>query len=305
MASSTDGVSKIEDEIKFKVGATKGDFLKIKVEYETEVEDLATDAEEEIETQYTIVYDRILEYRNSHDGNDENYEWDEVVNEWPLNMWDTLSELETDGDLLKFSASDGIATFSFTIAQTDSMDLTTNKMKIDFLLENYPWDASGDTFVALVSHIETERTTELDRGYGGGEDEVTEAVIDFQEAVDTIGFIPFGDYSWEKTAEATTFGTSEIVVNGTDNFDGLVGLSDVTETIAVIASSAPTTDNSKYTEIAFSFVGAAQGADRIYWDPEAGVGYGYGSSADSAAASRLVGVAAMAAASFATVFLIW
>jgi hypothetical protein len=320
-ASTEDGTSKIKDKIKFNVGATKGDFLKIKVEYETKFDDFDTDVEEEIKTQYTLVYDRIIEYRNSDEGNDEHYEWgvDEVVAEWPMDTWDTLSDLETVGDSLTFSASDGVATFSFTISQTDSVDLTTNKMKIDFLLENYPWDESGDTFVALVSHIETERKTKIDRGKGkGNKDEVSEVLIDFEEAVDTIGFVPFGDYSWETTAEATNFVESDIMVNGTDtdggdeemiaieriggdadNFTGLVGLSDITETISVIASSAPITDDSEFTEIAFSFVGAAQGADRIYWDPEAGVGYG------SSAAGRLVAVVAMAAASFATVFLVW
>jgi hypothetical protein len=274
--------------------------------------------ETETETQYTLVYDRILEYRKVGDAVDDHYEWgiDQVVAEWSMDTWDTLTPLEDDGNLLTFSASDGVATFSFTIAQSDSLDLTTNKIKIDFLLENYPWDASGDTFVALVSHIETERTTEIEGG-AGGNDVVSEVLIDFREAVDTIGFVPFGDYSWATTAEATVFVSGGAVDNNTtetggdaiaiqrivdaENSTGIVGRSN-TQTISVIASSAPTTADSKYTEIAFSFVGAAQGADRIFWDPEVGVGYG---ASSSAAAARMVGsLVVIAAASLAMVLVL-
>lgn len=284
--------------------------------------------ESEVETQYTLVYDRIIEYRKASSssttttGGDDHYEWgvDQVVAEWKMDTWDNLSALATDGNLLTFSASDGVATFTFTIAQSDSMDLTTNKMKIDFLLENYPWDASGDTFVALISHIETERKTKIDGE--DGSDSVSEVLIDFQEAVDTAGFIPFGDYTWETTAEATVFSTSggaieDVVINGTtdttgeviavermadgDNTTNTTGTvlktsGDITTTVSVIASSAPANPDLDYTEIAFSFVGAAQGADRIYWDPEAGVGYG-------SSAARVAGFAAASMVVVASSFL--
>jgi hypothetical protein len=275
----------------------------------------------ETKTQYTLVYDRIIEYRKVGDASDDHYEWgiDEIVAEWFMDTWETMTPLETDGNLLSFSATDGMATFNFTLAQTDSVDLTSNKMKIDFLLENYPWDVSGDTFVALVSHIETERKTHIvsDETHIHGVSDVT---IDFQDVVESdtvLGFIPFGDYSWATTAEATVTGVSDSTsVNGTDTGDdiaiermagdenatGVVSLSDITtETIDVIASSSPTTADSKFTEIAFSFVGAAQGSDRIYWDPEAGVGY-QGTSSSAVAGGRVFGSLAVMvlAASLAT-----
>ncbi len=281
--------SEIEDKLKFRVEANRGDFLKIKVEYETELEATETDTETETETQYTLVYDRLIEYRKGGDADDDHYEWgvDEIVAELSLDSWDELTALETNGDLITFSATTGIATFTFTIAQTDSEDITTNKMKIDFLLENYPWDASGDTFVALVSHIESERKTETETE-GPGADRVTDVMIDFEDAVDTIGFVPFGQYTWATSAEATFNVVDMDDANATDvmiSRSANVTRSE-TATISVIASTSPTTqssiDTSTYQEIAFSFVGAGQGADRIFWDPETGVGY-------TSSASRYVG----------------
>lgn len=228
-----------------------------------------------------MVYDRLIEYRKVGSALDAHYEWgvDEVVAEWSMDTWDSLSPLEDDGNLLKFSATDGIATFSFTIAQTDSADITTNKMKIDFLLENYPWDAMGDTYIALVSHVETEQKTETD--IDGEDDIVSEVLIDFEQAAGTVGFVPFGEYTWASTAEA-----SRTIANATEVDEGVSvermgedpdSMSIITRTVDVVASYSPNPRTaeagSTFNEIAFSFVGDAQGADRIFWDPEAGVGY--------------------------------
>lgn len=267
--------------------------------------------ETETETKYTLVYDRIIEYRKVGSAPDGHYEWDvdEIVNTWPMDTWNDLSAVATDGNLLTFSASDGVASFTFTIAQAESVDLTANKMKIDFLLESYPWDASGDTYVALVSHIETERET----GTEGedGTDVVEDVMISFNEVVDTRGFIPFGEYSWAKTAEATRSsnatmgegdGQIQVERSGENTTDG-IGLSSTTTTINVVASSAPQTQTAEagttFQEIAFSFVGAAQGADRIFWDPEAGVGY---ADDGSSAAGRLFGYVGVVTASVAMLF---
>lgn len=299
-ASTEDDVSEIKDEIKFKVGATKGDFLKIDIEYESEIEDNDTDVQTETETKYKLVYDRIIEYRKVGSAADDHYEWDvdEIVNTWPLDTWGELTPVESDGDTLTFSASDGVASFKFTISQVDSFDLTANRMKIDVLVEDYPWDASGDTFLALISQVETKRKTKTDGGEPGT-NMVEDVTINFADVVDTAGFIPFGEYNWAKSAEASsrmmdggnaTDGDSAIQVERSDqNITDGFSVSEAATTIDVIASTAPDTQANGETtlkEIAFSFVGeAAQGASRIYWDPEAGVGY----NADDSSAGRAFG----------------
>ena len=299
---TSDSMSDIEDELKFKVRASSGDYLKITVKYETEVE--TAQSETETDTQYTVVYDRLIEYRKVGTAQNNHYEWDidEVVAEWPLNNWDPLSDIQTTADnRTTFSATSEMVTFTFTISQTDSDDLTTNKMKIDFLLENYPWDSSGNTYVALISRIETEREIETDTN--DGEDQVSDVLISFKDAVDTIGFVPFGEYSWATTAEATVAAiptgmddsnsTNVMIQRSSSNGQNL------TTTISVIASKSSSTvgtsADSTLEEIAFSFVGAGQGANRIFWDPEAGIGY-------TSSASKLVGSLMLSAISIGLMF---
>jgi hypothetical protein len=178
-----------------------------------------------------------------------------------MNTWSDFTPIVQDGNLMTFSAStlNDLATFTFTIAQADRGAITANKMKIDFLLENYPWAASGDTFVALICSVETERQVEIETEEedGPASRQAMDVIIDFEDTVSTIGFIPFGEYTWAETAEATP---------GDNNTTSTMS----SETIAVIGT---TPVNVAYREIAFSFVGAGQGASRIYWDPEAGIGY--------------------------------
>jgi len=312
-----DSMSEIEDELNFQVRATSGNYLQITVSYESEVE--TAQSETETETQYTVVFDRLIEYRKVGNAADDHYEWnvDEVVAEWPLNTWEPLSDIQTTANnRTVFSATTGMVTFTFTISQTDSEDLTTNKMKIDFLLENYPWDASGNTFIALVSRIETEREIVMDDGV---EDQVSDVLINFKDAVDTIGFVPFGEYTWATNAEATFVATTTSGNSSSIGMeDGAMNSTNVmiersttssqnqTTTIAVIASksSSATVDgtsaDSTLEEIAFSFVGAGQGANRIYWDPEAGIGY-----TSSAASSHLVGSVVLSALALGLTLLWW
>ena len=86
----------------------------------------------------------------------------------------------------------------------------------------------------------------------------------------TIGFTPFGLYTWARTAEATInrlnthdSNTTDVVSEGSQNASCTQ-----TTTISVIASTPTKIDmlssNSAFQEIAFSFVGAGQGADRIF-----------------------------------------
>jgi hypothetical protein len=317
---ASDSMSEIEDELIFQVRATSGNYLQVTVAYETEVETAAL--ETETETEYTVVFDRLIEYRKVGNAADDHYEWnvDEVVAEWPLNTWEPLSDIQTTANnRTVFSATTGMVTFTFTISQTDSEDLTTNKMKIDFLLENYPWDASGNTFIALVSRIETERQIWTHDGQG---DQVLDVLINFKDAVDTIGFVPFGEYTWATTAEATFVATTSSgnftgisIEDGTMNSTNVMVErstttgqdqgQDQTAIIAVIASKKSTSTTpggiwGNYTleEIAFSFVGAGQGANRIYWDPEAGIGY-------TSSASHLVGSLVLSALSLGLAMLWW
>ena len=298
-----------EDELKFGIRATRGEYLTILVEYEPTVE-MTHSESNDTETQFTLVYDRLLEYRKIGSTVDNHYEWgiDEVVAEWPLNDWDELSAVPSTDNLIIYSAKTSMATFMFTIAQTDLNDITTNKMKIDFLLENYPWDASGNTYVALVSRIETQ--CEMETYMEDGRDKVSDVMINFKDAVETIGFVPFGEYTWATTAEATTLSNAMDSLNGTDLTveRGVDVGENQTTTIPVIASIPSTTKsgttdnaNSSSKEIAFSFVGAGQGANRIYWDPEAGIGY-TSSSSSSSSRTSIVASVVVSAASFSLVW---
>ena len=289
---------------------------------------LQTENTTDIRTKYTLIYDRLIEYRKNGTASDGHYEWgiDEIVAEYPMDKWDELTAVQTNGDLLTFSATVGMATFNFTISQSDATDISTNKMKIDFLLENYPWAESGDTYIALVSHVETERKTRTGRE-GPESDRVSDILIDFDDAAQTIGFVPFGEYTWASTAEATVTTPAVGDLNGTGvmversanntgfnatgnstasgtsgNFTsaGTAGnyTNTRTATISVVASSSNRTDpgpgprpnDNTFQEIAFSFVGAGKGADRIFWDPEAGIGY-------SSSAARMVGSLVLLASS--------
>ena len=64
-------MSEIEDELKFKVRATSGNYLQITVSYESEVE--TAQSETETETQYTVVFDRLIEYRKIGNAADDHY----------------------------------------------------------------------------------------------------------------------------------------------------------------------------------------------------------------------------------------
>lgn len=269
-----DGEKEIKDKIKFKVEAKKSEVLKVKVGYKSKIE---TDtAETETETEYTVIFDRMVEYRKVAGATVENYEWeeDEVVTVWPLNDWKVLSPVATDGNLLTFSATteDEIVEFTFTIAQADVGAITSNKMKIDFLLTDYPW-AVSDSYIALICHVETEQEIEIETE--DGDDEAMDVVISFDDAVNTIGYSPFGEYTWADTAEVQSVvdeNVTAVDVAISRNADGTpVQLQNTT--ISVVASTSPVTMD-EGSEIAFSFIGAGQGASSIYWDPEAGVGYG-------------------------------
>ena len=89
----------------------------------------------------------------------------------------------------------------------------------------------------------------------------SEANVDFSQIGGLLGYETFGRYSWAPTAEATTTSTDGRALQMTNN-------------IQVVATVKEGDEGMSKQDIAFSFVGAgASGAERIYWDPETGVGY--------------------------------
>ena len=281
--------TEIKDKIDYKVMTRSDKGIVIKVSYEQEME--TEDEEVESETEYEVIFDSIVEYAKnttSLSGPQYDFENDEVLQTLSLKTVGVFSNVidDEDGSASRFSVTtpDGIAGFTFTINRASEGDaITANQMKIDFLLEQFPW-IRDDTHVALVSSIESEREMEVE--YEDDEDdEPQDVVVDFADVfnVSTFEFVPFGKYSWQHTAQVRS-------LNATDLNETEAALLD--ETIEVIASS-PKTDSlvatsrssnlqetKKMEIIAFSFVGrAARSAPTIYWDPEAGIGYAEASGA--------------------------
>jgi hypothetical protein len=282
---------KLKDKIDFKITTgTRG--LGVKIEYEQEVK--TGDVKNETETEYELVFDRIVEYRKALDG-DEAYDWDtdEIVQTLSLNSWERFSEVtdDSDGVLSYFAASslDGHVTFNFTVSRADQGEsVTANKMKIDFTLVDFPW-VSNDTYVALLSTVESKKQIEVESaeddmvdGLARKAKKAKDVIITFDQAQDTVGIIPFGEYTWEETAEVI-----ELASNGTASNETTTDIQrsgdgvGVPTTIRVVATSPISADDSEIMperRIAFSFVGdAAISASNIYWDPEAGIGYSDGS----------------------------
>ena len=287
----------------------------MKVEYEKELE--TDDSETESETQYRVNFLRLLEYRKAQqDGpvvtnGDNAYVWDvdEVVQSINLDEFEGLSDVVTDaaGITSSFSATttDGMVTFTFTISRGgEGQRVTANKMKVDFELRDFPWQGSGDTYIALVSSVETERKIEVDYDKDHQDQgEVKEVMISFADALDTTGTMPFGEFTWANDAivmemdamNATTATSKKVPVEA--SVDG--------ETIRVIATSPfvatplfmsdSGTRATSVEMIAFSFIGpAAPSAQYLYWDPEAGIGYS-GTSAAPPASSIFSGAFFMGA----------
>lgn len=272
----------MEDEIDFKIHVDYHG-VGVAVEYKQEIE--SEEMEQETETSFVVKFDRIVEYvKSSPNARSQAYDWQEdtVVKTLYLLEWNDFSPVQTNGVVSHFSVSTlkGIATFNFTISQANHDEhVTANKMKIDFLLNDLSWKERDDTYVALMSKVESERDVELDYEDGDHSSESVmprNAVISFQQASNAMDAVPFGEFSWETTAQAKSSSVNGTVTVAAET-ERVV---DVASTIQVIATSPPIfgerlpgDKSSEY--IAFSFIGeAARSATEIYWDPEAGVGYG-------------------------------
>ncbi|GAX17316.1 hypothetical protein FisN_10Lh180 [Fistulifera solaris] len=261
----------------------------------------ALQAEQETKTQFEVIYDSIIEYtkgENSTTGEAYDWENDVVLQTISLNTWNVISDVASDNETSSFSLTspDGNITFTFTINQAPKGEsASANKMKIDFELKDFPW-TSNDSFVALLSTVETERKVDVKYRKGMESEaarmEAEDVFIAFDDVADTTSFTPFGEYSWAETAEATTKGAS--TNQTTDATDATTAATNETEimssrsvnttsqTIKVVATSPlveraerRAQEGKQVESIAYSFVGgdAAHRASIIYWDPSAGVDY--------------------------------
>lgn len=285
----------IRDKIKYKVEAGKKG-VEVEVEYEQEFEEVDGKAEGESSTSFKIVFESIVEYAKSANATnsslpeDQAYDWntDEVVQEAFLEDWAEMSAVVSDGLVSHFYASseDQVVAFNFSISRGDQTDkLTANTMKIDLLIVGFPW-LRNDTFLALTSTVSSELEVDVKHNKDANvvlpRDDVQ---IPFASAVDTVGFVPFGSYKWDGSAEAaesdtppgttTNLELEPISVEKSANpYEGFISMAKASETIQVIATSPTEYGNETTQIIAYSFVGsAAQNASYIYWDPEAGIGY--------------------------------
>jgi hypothetical protein len=252
--------------------------------------------ETETATEYEVIFDSIVEYRkNSTDSAEKSYDWDKdvIIQTVFLSNWESFSEVtdEADGIVSRFSVAsmDGHVNFNFIVSRADKgdNDMTANKMKIDFRLVDFPW-MHNDTYVALFSTVESTRKVDVE--YDDDIDETSpppasriarDVMISFEEAQDAVGVIPFGEYTWEQTAEVIeTFSNETTAIQRSD-----IEQVGIPTTISVVATSPTYLENTASSQqwIAFSFVGdAAISASNIYWDPEAGIGYSESASAAGA-----------------------
>lgn len=276
--------TELKDKIKFKVEVDDRG-LKVKISYEQEIE--TADAETESETEYEVRFDRIVEYRQSlSSGFKGAFDWDEsiVVSELLLTDFEPFSEIGNyDGSKYVFAAttSDGMATFTFTISQgQDGESITANKMKIDFELNGFRW-ADDDNYVALISHVESEREVEIE--YENGDKRKTEdVIISFDDVIGERGIRPFGEFTWAK--EAMVYGESKL----SDQTDIELMANQVDSAEIEVVATSPQSNSAK---VAFSFVGeSAKAAPTIYWDPEAGIAYSTSTSSSSVRYVAFAGV---------------
>jgi len=125
-----------------------------------------------------------------------------------LDDWEPLSDVEDDGTIATFTATSkgregGDITFDFTISRADVNDqITANTMKIDFNVADWPW-MRNDTYVALLSTVETERKIKAKVKKHNKADVTMDLQVAFDDVADTSEFVPYGRYEWENTAEAS------------------------------------------------------------------------------------------------------
>ena len=268
------------------------------------IQDLNNDYNETIAISNTTTQE--TDEDDTRSGDTESFDWenDEILQERMLDNWNSFSEIQDDGSLIRFSVSskDDLTSFFFTIARETSVEsnvtATANKMKIDFELQNFPW-VSEDSYVALLTTVQSlQRQNVLEEESSFAAKKKVE--ISFQGvSLDTLPYTPMGEYTWKSEAQAISRdapleGDQVNIHNDTES-----------ETIRVIATSPDDTltgDSSNQQQIAFSFLGeSAKSARDIYWDPSAGVAYESGAGTATVLFGYLSGrMATLAFALFAT-----
>lgn len=296
----------IEDEIKYKVKTTD-EGIRVEIEYEQEVK--TEDLETETETKFKLLFESLVEYVKSDgsetevDDEDENsqaFDWDkdEIIQIVPLSSWDAIPGIvnDSEGVVSYFTASTtsrrnvGSVAFNFTISRaTQDEILTSNSMKIDVLITDFPWTRS-DSYVALLSTIESKKKVEMEYdddatvSRGKSKKVKKDVVVLYGDdgLEEALGFSTFGTYSWLEDADAQRLqddanctSAGAVAVNRQADFMGNSNCFDVTrEKIQVVATSPTESSEDSIQSIAYSFIGSgAQSASEIYWDPSVGTGY--------------------------------
>jgi hypothetical protein len=304
---SDDTSTKVRDSIAYNVQSTDSG-VQVGVAYSHETSSNTT-ASSTTATQYDLHFDRVIEYRKNLNGSttiqsneDEAYNWntDTVVQEVSLSSMQDFSNIQDNNTTSTFSVAsqDNTSTFQFTISRAAvGQTVTANSIKIDFIMQNFPWLANN-SYVALLCTVRSIQgvsivaNTTTVRDLTGGSNDTTsgaaptapalpthpqDVVIPFDQALQDTGVTPFGQYTWAK----------EATVNSN------------TTTVQVVATSPP----SDTTQMAFSFVGSgASGASDLYWDPQAGVGYASGASTRS---GLVVAMALMSSAATAMAVIVY
>lgn len=160
---------------------TKDDGICLEVKYEQEIEEIMTETESK--AKFEVCFKRMIEYSKAAGSTTgDAYDWvnDEVLQTIDLTTWDDFGEVLVDSStgMSTFTAStiDGLVVMTFTITPAGGEErITANSMKADVRLLNFPWTEGADSFVALVSDVESQLKVETDQEEADELDEVEEA----------------------------------------------------------------------------------------------------------------------------------
>lgn len=173
--------TKVEDEIEFEVSAKGDKGICIAVKYEQEIEDDVTETETDAE--FEVCFQELLEYTKGENSTDQAYDWgvsDSELQSIPLTNWDDFGEVMTDDTgMSTFTATspDGFVNMTFTISPAgDGERITANSMKADVRIVNFPWTEGADSYLTLLSDVESKLEVEVDEEIDDELDEVEEAV---------------------------------------------------------------------------------------------------------------------------------
>lgn len=251
---------KIKDKIDFLVETTSlGAEIHIKYKHDNRTLGERTKKEEK----FSIGLHSLVEYApESEEVVTEGYDWDNsiVIQTKMLSKWNEFSDITESSGVYQFhvTTKDGTVRLTFKLSQEENEDenLSANRIKMDVDIFDFKWQQE-DTLLALLSTVEAKtkikshtHPTKADNGKGK-KFYPSDVIISF----DAEGAnLPYGELFWVQTAE----------------------VDENTITSEVVATSPIVDDDSNATvksqAIAYAFLNSSK-AERIYWDPETGVGY--------------------------------